>query len=343
MAIHVVPQMSTVAANKRILVIFHLFLLPIAANVKSLLHNLATFNFPLLANGQHFGLAENMTQALQHQSVFDTLKNNSKASLMQLMHFGGSRQLAVWRNSSDLVQYSDARDHAFSLYLSGGDNAQRVDGAPKSGFADAICIFPEGHSSHWKIAEGELAFMHLYVSDAELRAQYAMTHDRDARNLTLEELTLDYAQQFGAPLKQLHTALQQEDVLQAQTAFSELVGALSAQKRALKGGLAPRHLKQVDEFIAENISDQIRLSELAALVGLSEFHFQRSFTACRGVSPHKWVQQHRVETAKALLPQQSIAQVAAHCGFANQSHMNRIFKAQTGVTPLAYKKAMGTK
>lgn len=281
-----------------------------------------------------------MTQAAPSQSVFDTLKNNSKASLMQLMNFGGSRQLAVWHNRSDHVEYHHARDHAFSLYLSGGNNAQRVDGAPKSGFADAICVFPEGHSSHWQIAEGDLAFMHLYVSDAELRAQYALTHDKDARNLALEELTLDHAQQFGAPLKQLFSALQHSDVLQAEAAFSELVGALNAQNRPLKGGLAPRHLKQVDEFIAANISEQIRLSELAQLVALSEFHFQRSFTACRGVSPHKWVQQRRVATAKSLLPDQSIAQVAAQCGFANQSHLNRIFKAQVGVTPLAYKKAV---
>jgi AraC family transcriptional regulator len=50
--------------------------------------------------------------------------------------------------------------------------------------------------------------------------------------------------------------------------------------------------------------------------------------------------QERVARAKQLLKQQviSISDIALDCGFANQTHLTKVFRKITGMTPKAYQK-----
>ena len=72
---------------------------------------------------------------------------------------------------------------------------------------------------------------------------------------------------------------------------------------------------------------------------MSRFYFCRLFKKSVGATPYQYVMQQRVEMAKRMLQQQglSIADVAFDCGFANQSHLGRIFKKHTGTTPKKYR------
>jgi AraC family transcriptional regulator len=58
-----------------------------------------------------------------------------------------------------------------------------------------------------------------------------------------------------------------------------------------------------------------------------------------GVSAYQYVLGLRVERAKALLCDdgQSLADIAAQCGFSHQEHMSRVFRRFTGLTPSRYK------
>jgi AraC-like DNA-binding protein len=58
------------------------------------------------------------------------------------------------------------------------------------------------------------------------------------------------------------------------------------------------------------------------------------------VTPHQWLIERRVDTAKRLLKNDDLplAQIALACGFANQSHFTRVFKLATGCTPAAWQR-----
>ena len=58
-----------------------------------------------------------------------------------------------------------------------------------------------------------------------------------------------------------------------------------------------------------------------------------------GISPYQYVNQQRIEKAKKSLKQQNeaIADIALECGFANQSHFNKVFRQYVGTTPKKYR------
>lgn len=79
------------------------------------------------------------------------------------------------------------------------------------------------------------------------------------------------------------------------------------------------------------------LAELASLCGLTRFHFLRSFAAATGLTPHAFQIQARLQLARRLvLAGEPLAQVAVCAGFADQSHLTRLFSRSYGAPPGAY-------
>jgi AraC-like DNA-binding protein len=111
------------------------------------------------------------------------------------------------------------------------------------------------------------------------------------------------------------------------------------KKRLRVNALPQRSFERVVEYIDTTLSQPIRLSELAAIVKLSEHHFLRSFKLATGMTPHQFLVEKRIERAELLLKKSHlpIAQIAADAGFASQSHMTQIFTARRGVTPFNYR------
>jgi AraC family transcriptional regulator len=74
---------------------------------------------------------------------------------------------------------------------------------------------------------------------------------------------------------------------------------------------------------------------LASIAQISPYHFLRLFKQSLGVTPHQYILQRRIETAKYLLQhgELSIADIAVTVGFCDRSHMTRCFKRIVGVTP----------
>lgn len=101
--------------------------------------------------------------------------------------------------------------------------------------------------------------------------------------------------------------------------------------------LPQRQLRQVIDYINDHLTEDLGLTKLAVLVHMSPHYFSRLFKQFTGLSPHQYVIRSRVERARKLLllEKLSIAEIACHVGFANQSHLNRHFKRWFGVTPKA--------
>ena len=98
--------------------------------------------------------------------------------------------------------------------------------------------------------------------------------------------------------------------------------------------------RRAKEVLAADPTGATRLADVSAAVGLSLSHFVRAFRRSTGVTPHAWLQRHRVELAKDLLRRRdySLADIAVACGFANQSHFTRVFSRSVGMTPGAWRR-----
>jgi AraC-like DNA-binding protein len=99
-------------------------------------------------------------------------------------------------------------------------------------------------------------------------------------------------------------------------------------------------VERVRERLGDDLLNPPTLTELAAMSGLSKYQVLRRFEKTYGVPPHAWLLQQRAEHARGLIRQGlSLAQAAASCGFADQSHMTRHFLRHFGFTPGAWQKA----
>lgn len=79
---------------------------------------------------------------------------------------------------------------------------------------------------------------------------------------------------------------------------------------------------------------------IADACSLSPRHFRRLFNATYGVTPLQWLMQRRVERSKQLLIETNwdVGTIAAHCGFADGSHLARVFRRSQYESPAAYRR-----
>jgi AraC family transcriptional regulator len=104
--------------------------------------------------------------------------------------------------------------------------------------------------------------------------------------------------------------------------------------------LTPLQEHRVTSRLLDDITSDPSLGELAALCGLSRSYFIRAFKQATGMPPHRWLLMQRANRAKALLRGTSmpIADVAVACGFADQSHLTRVFSKAFRISPGAWQR-----
>lgn len=105
-------------------------------------------------------------------------------------------------------------------------------------------------------------------------------------------------------------------------------------------GLSSVREKLVLDYIADNLSRDFSLSELAGPVGLSRFHFSRSFRRATGLAPYQFIQTSRVERAKATISgsETSMATISQSVGFSRQAQFPAAFRKLTGLTPSPFRR-----
>ena len=125
---------------------------------------------------------------------------------------------------------------------------------------------------------------------------------------------------------------------QAASSFSGQA-SLTCWPPRTRGGLRPRALKRVREYIETHLEDNITIQVLAEIVGLSMFHFARAFKESEGLSPHAYLIQCRVRRVQELLANTNLplAEIAMASGFSDQSHCTRRFRERMGITPSNYR------
>ncbi len=99
--------------------------------------------------------------------------------------------------------------------------------------------------------------------------------------------------------------------------------------------------RRVLEHIEASLAKPLRNRELAALVDLSEFHFNVAFRNSVGISPHEFLIRRRIERAQQLMLSTGmpLCTIAAECGLADQAHLSRLFRRVVGETPAAWRRS----
>ena len=107
-----------------------------------------------------------------------------------------------------------------------------------------------------------------------------------------------------------------------------------------KGGMTRLQATRAKEFLAAHCADDLSLVDAARACGLSRGHFTKAFRVATGLTPHQWLQRYRIDKAKDQLldPALSIADIAISCGFADQSHLTRVFSRLIGDSPAAWRR-----
>jgi len=97
-------------------------------------------------------------------------------------------------------------------------------------------------------------------------------------------------------------------------------------------------IEQVIYYLEKNAYRQPSLSEIAADIHLSEYHFQRLFTRWVGISPKRFLQFITKEHAKQLLSKSgSVLDVAFQVGLSSPGRLHDLFITWEAVTPGEYK------
>jgi AraC family transcriptional regulator len=102
-----------------------------------------------------------------------------------------------------------------------------------------------------------------------------------------------------------------------------------------RGGLSTQQMRRATDFLEAHLDGNIDLRQVAQVCELSVSHFARAFKQTFRRPPYKWLIERRVDKAKQLMTTSRLplADIAARCGFGDQSALNRSFKRICGVAP----------
>lgn len=230
---------------------------------------------------------------------------------------------------------------AIGVFERGGATIRSENVPQEAGVSDVLVIRPGAVHSAWSPGGREWRYRAFYPSEQTLDSVIEETGAAPG------------SAGFGAHVVRdprlagrLKAALARVDAQDTPLAMEELlVGALQslwthagrarAPQRPVRP--SPAALDRAREFIDAHGAGPLALADIAQAAGLSRYRLIRGFANRFGLTPYAYYMQRRVLEAQQLFETGlGPAQVAARCGFADQSHLTRHFKRTVGVTPGAY-------
>lgn len=132
------------------------------------------------------------------------------------------------------------------------------------------------------------------------------------------------------------TLLEKEQLLFDFAAAAFTTNNILAQRAARQDASAGA-TEKLKELLASDLAEEKTLQTLARQVDANPYTLLRRFKANTGITPHAFRLNCRIEQARKYLQQgMDIGEVAFLCGFFDQSHLHRHFKAMTTLTPKEY-------
>jgi AraC family transcriptional regulator len=216
-----------------------------------------------------------------------------------------------------------------------------------------IAIIPAGLSSHWRWHSSRpQETLHIYLPPMFVQKTAEMC-DLNHGQIAIEPQLGVRDEQLSYLAMSLLYELKEKNVvgrLYADSVASviaiQLVRRYSCLKdvRITKGGMAPHKLRRAVEHISDHLEqeEEVSLAVVAEEVGMSYYHFSRSFKQSIGLSPINYITRQRIERAKRLLAETElpISEIALRTGFSSQSHFTTSFHRLAGVTPSSFRRGV---
>jgi AraC-like DNA-binding protein len=214
-----------------------------------------------------------------------------------------------------------------------------------AGHGSILVIQPGEVHTGYPAAESELTYRSLYPSESFMRSLARDIYGKETIPHFVKKVIED--SRFATTLIKAHRLLEcSVDRMRGHSLMIMALGQLITRHSGSRfcpidsNSLIDSKINRAISYLTENYHQNISLSEISTLSGLSEFHFVRTFRRATGLPPYEYLVAIRVEKARKLLSKgMPIVEVAARSGFYDQSHFNRHFKRIYGITPGAYLKA----
>lgn len=233
--------------------------------------------------------------------------------------------------------------YGIGMVDSGGHASWSGRGSVEAGPGDFICVNPgEVHDGRalahrprtWRILYFDPSLVrHLHADIAEVTPTSFMF----VKPVFLDE-RLHHI--FNSAFGYVHgrTTAAPEN-LGCETAVLMLIAGLRAHSTAAPGNSERTTpcIRRARARIDDDPAARQSLGDLAQEAGVSRYQLLRGFARELGLTPHAYVLQRRIAMARRLIRAgSSLSEAALASGFCDQSHLNRVFLRQFGVSPGRY-------
>ncbi|MCW3466453.1 GlxA family transcriptional regulator [Chitinophaga nivalis] len=188
-------------------------------------------------------------------------------------------------------------------------------------------------TTHWNFCKElqdnydniQVDFTSIFVKDGNIYTSAGASTGIDLSLALVEE---DYGRDISLFVAQTLVLYLRRPGNQAQ--FSSLLTQQLSSKKTLR---------ELQQWIADNLQENLDVAVLAAKIAMSPRNFARVFLSETGLTPAKYVTRLRIESSKRYLEETSLSldEIATACGFGSPETMRRIFLRHMDIGPFQYR------
>lgn len=230
----------------------------------------------------------------------------------------------------------------FQYTISGRGHLQ-VDGVTHLAEPGTAMLLTVPEDNHYWLAEGDSwEFFHVSLYGSEVMRAWTAAIQR-LGHLPALPWESSVVQNAASIFMQMR-----ENKVQNPFAASALAYALAMDLLATAvspGGdrpeARPAAIERAVHYIRDHLAEPIGLDDMAAVAGMSRYHFSRCFRDSEGVPPGEYLMAKRLQQAVHLLQttRHSLESIANQCGYRDVNYFVRAFRKAMGITPGSFRRS----
>jgi len=251
---------------------------------------------------------------------------------------------AVESNTRHIFPRHTHEQYGIGVIKNGAQKSSSGRGMVEAGPGDTITVNPGEVHDGAPIGDAGRSWHMLHfdppiVAGAMHDMTEGKTRDYEFRQPVIDDVRIAtcFAQLFST-----FTTVGEPDVLRREELLFALLRKVMAEENCfLVKEPIPKAICIAKSIIDDRPATPITLADPARASSLNRFRLLRGFVKATGLTPHAYLMHRRIERARRLIARGTgLAEAAVASGFADQSHMTRIFVRNYGIPPGAYARAM---